>query len=98
MKPDSPMSGSAGKFQADQVTQLWLAPSPHRNQQLFSDHYINVILPKREGWQLIYSTVAWTGVSSPMADSGDCTIRTTPTSSIASTRSICPTCCKQTMS
>ena len=53
MKPDSPMSGSAGKFQADQVTQLALAPSPHRNQQLFSDHYLNVILPKREDWQML---------------------------------------------
>jgi hypothetical protein len=57
MKPDSPMSGSAGKFQADQVTQLSLAPSPHRNQQLFSDHYLNVILPKRADWQLMVPEV-----------------------------------------
>ena len=53
MKPDSPMSGSAGKLQADKVIQLSLAPSPHHNQQLFSDHYLNVILPKREDWQAL---------------------------------------------
>lgn len=53
MKPDSPMSGSAAEFPADTVIQLSLAPSPHRNQQLFSDHYLNVILPKREDWQML---------------------------------------------
>ncbi len=53
MKPDSPMSGSAGDTQAEKITQLSLAPSPHRNQQLFSDHYLNVILPKREEWQML---------------------------------------------
>ncbi len=53
MKPNSPMSGSAGEFPADTVIQLSLAPSPHRNQQLFSDHYLNVILPKREDWQVL---------------------------------------------
>ena len=52
MKPDSPMSGSAGKLHADKVIQLPLAPYPHRNQQLFSDHYLNIILPKREDWQM----------------------------------------------
>jgi hypothetical protein len=52
MKPDSPMSGSAGKLQADKVIQLSLEPYPHRNQQLFSDHYLNIILPKREDWQM----------------------------------------------
>jgi hypothetical protein len=51
MKPDSPMSGSAGELGTDKVIQLALAPSPHRNQQLFSDHYLNAILPKREDWQ-----------------------------------------------
>lgn len=34
-----------------QVRQLQLAPLPHRNQQLFSDHYLNVILPSRSAWQ-----------------------------------------------
>lgn len=53
MKPDSPMSGSAEKFQDDQAIQLVLAPSPHHNQQLFSDHYLNVILPKRADWQAL---------------------------------------------
>src|ERR1700730_728947 len=53
MKPDSPMSGSAGDTQADSIIQLALAPSPHRNQQLFSDHYLNVIIPKREDWQAL---------------------------------------------
>src|SRR2546421_6683962 len=55
MKPDSPMSGSAGELPAEKAIQLSLAPSPHRNQQLFSDHYLNVILPKREDWQLLVS-------------------------------------------
>src|SRR5258708_1291509 len=53
MKPDSPMSGSAGKLQADEVIQLSLAPYPHRNQQLFSDHYLNIILPRGEDWQMV---------------------------------------------
>src|SRR6266568_8925443 len=53
MEPDSPMSGSVSKTQADKVLQLSLAPYPHRNQQLFSDHYLNVILPRREDWQLL---------------------------------------------
>jgi type I restriction-modification system DNA methylase subunit len=26
---------------------------PHRNQQLFSDHYLNVILPDRPDWQML---------------------------------------------
>jgi len=26
---------------------------PHHNQQLFSDHYIDVILPQRQDWQLL---------------------------------------------
>src|SRR5438876_7931450 len=53
MKPDSPMSGNTGKLQADKVIQLSFAPSPHHNQQLFSDHYLNVILPKRQDWQAL---------------------------------------------
>jgi len=53
MNPNSPMSGNVGEFQADKVTQLAFAPYPHRNQQLFSDHYLNVILPRREDWQML---------------------------------------------
>src|SRR5579859_30519 len=53
MKSDSPMSSSASEFQANKVTQLSLAPYPHRNQQLFSDHYLNIILPRREDWQML---------------------------------------------
>jgi len=53
MNPNSPMSGNAREFQADKVTQLAFAPYPHRNQQLFSDHYLNVILPRREDWQML---------------------------------------------
>ncbi len=53
MKPNSPISGSAGELPVDKIIQLSLAPSPHRNQQLFSDHYLNVILPKREDWQML---------------------------------------------
>src|SRR5947199_3932710 len=33
--------------------QLSLTPQPHRNQQLFSDHYLNNILPKRPDWQML---------------------------------------------
>jgi len=53
MKPDSPMSDSGEELLSDKVIQLPLAPSPHRNQQLFSDHYLNAILPRREGWQML---------------------------------------------
>lgn len=37
----------------DQIVQLALAPAPHRNQQLFSDHYLNVLLPARPDWQAL---------------------------------------------
>jgi len=50
MNPNSPIGG---KFLVDQVTQLAFGPYPHRNQQLFSDHYLNVILPRREDWQML---------------------------------------------
>ncbi len=30
-----------------------LAAAPHRNQQLFSDYYLNTILPQRPEWQLL---------------------------------------------
>lgn len=53
MKPDSPMSGGAGELPVDTAIQLSLAPPPHRNQQMFSDHYLNVILPKRADWQAL---------------------------------------------
>ncbi len=53
MNPNSPMSGNVGEFQADKVTQLSFAAYPHRNQQLFSDHYLNGILPRREDWQML---------------------------------------------
>ncbi len=33
------------------VSQLPLISQSHRNQQLFSDYYLNVILPKRADWQ-----------------------------------------------
>ncbi|HWS85273.1 MAG TPA: Eco57I restriction-modification methylase domain-containing protein [Ktedonobacteraceae bacterium] len=48
MNSNSPMSGNA-----DKVTQLAFVPHPHRNQQLFSDHYLNVILPRRKDWQML---------------------------------------------
>src|SRR5260221_5435758 len=51
--PNLPMGGNTGTPQANKPIQLALAPSPHRNQQLFSDHYLNVILPKREDWQAL---------------------------------------------
>src|SRR6266849_5174997 len=54
MNPNSPMSGNVGEFQADKVTQLSFAAYPHRNQQLFSDHYLNGILPRREDWQILF--------------------------------------------
>ena len=40
------------------VMQLALTPHPHRNQQLFSDHYLNVILPRRPDWQGIADEAA----------------------------------------
>lgn len=30
-----------------------LTLAPHRNQQLFSDHYVNVLLPARSEWQVL---------------------------------------------
>ncbi|MBA3533616.1 MAG: Eco57I restriction-modification methylase domain-containing protein, partial [Ardenticatenales bacterium] len=37
------------------MTQLSLVEPYHRNQQLFSDHYLNVILPRRAEWQMLAS-------------------------------------------
>ena len=36
-----------------QPTQLALAVRPHQNAQLFSDHYLDVTLPKNKDWQLL---------------------------------------------
>ena len=33
------------------VSQILLPLPPHRNQQLFADYYLNMILPQREDWQ-----------------------------------------------
>ena len=35
------------------AVQLPLAAAPHRNQQLFSDYYLNTILPQRGDWKLL---------------------------------------------
>ena len=34
-------------------TQLPLTARPHNNQQLFSDHYLDAILPQRPDWQML---------------------------------------------
>jgi type I restriction-modification system DNA methylase subunit len=41
------------KTQGGQVVQVILPPAPHRNQQLFSNHYLDVILPGRQDWQML---------------------------------------------
>src|SRR5947209_10582286 len=51
MKSNPSVGGSASAQPAGKAIQLSLAQYPHRNQQLFSDHYLNVILPGREDWQ-----------------------------------------------
>ena len=38
--------------------QLPLAAPPHQNQQLFSDHYLNVILPARPDWRMAEAEAA----------------------------------------
>lgn len=53
MSPQAPKRGNAGKSQVENVVQLAHEPHPHRNQQLFSDHYLNVILPARTDWQML---------------------------------------------
>jgi Eco57I restriction-modification methylase/TaqI-like C-terminal specificity domain len=53
MKPTVPASGGTGEFQAEKVIQPSLALYPHRNQQLFSDHYLNILLPRRGDWQML---------------------------------------------
>jgi hypothetical protein len=38
---------------AGQMIQLPLPATPHRNQQLFSDHVLDDLLPRREDWQML---------------------------------------------
>jgi hypothetical protein len=47
------MERDASPGKQDKIVQLALAPAPHRNQQLFSDHYLNVLLPARAEWQAL---------------------------------------------
>lgn len=44
---------TAGTSSSHKIVQLSLTPAPHRNQQLFSDHYLNVLLPARPDWQIL---------------------------------------------
>ncbi|MGI9061713.1 MAG: Eco57I restriction-modification methylase domain-containing protein [Ktedonobacteraceae bacterium] len=53
MKSDALKDEYSGARQIDQAIQLTLTHYPHRNQQLFSDHYLNVILPGREDWRML---------------------------------------------
>src|SRR5579883_1498554 len=47
------MERDASPGKQDKIVQLALAPAPHRNQQLFSDHYLNALLPARPDWQVL---------------------------------------------
>ncbi len=38
--------------------QLPLVGGPHRNQQLFSDYYLNAILPQRPDWRALATEAA----------------------------------------
>ncbi len=51
MKSNARINEQQEKPNLSQIRQLQLVPSPHRNQQLFSDHYLNSILPRRSDWQ-----------------------------------------------
>ena len=54
MERDSATTGNTtNTSSAEQFVQLALASAPHRNQQLFSDYYLNVILPARSDWQVL---------------------------------------------
>ncbi|TMC24006.1 MAG: hypothetical protein E6J34_01205 [Chloroflexi bacterium] len=53
MKSNSRTNNKDQQPQVPQVQQLHFTPEPHSNQQLFSDHYLNVILPQRSDWQLL---------------------------------------------
>ena len=52
MAPHSPKKGAS---QAEQIVQAPLIAHPHHNQQLFSDHYLDVILPgpARPDWNAL---------------------------------------------
>jgi type I restriction-modification system DNA methylase subunit len=57
MESNRPKSKQKSQSEADRdkpqslpVVQLKLSPYPHRNQQLFSDHYLNNIGPSRPDW------------------------------------------------
>ena len=47
------MSGTS----AVSAMQLPLVARAHNNQQLFSDHYLDVILPRRADWRLLAELV-----------------------------------------
>lgn len=51
MESNTHRSKSTKKSEAPQAIQLALTSHPHRNQQLFSDHYLDTILPERADWQ-----------------------------------------------
>ena len=53
MKLDSFTNDNVGKPQANEAVQLSLMSYKHRNQQLFSDHYLNIILPQQPEWQML---------------------------------------------
>src|SRR5689334_22644802 len=36
-----------------EATQMVLTSLPHRNQQLFSDHYLDITLPERSDWKAL---------------------------------------------
>jgi hypothetical protein len=46
----TPTRKRASASHAEQVVEHALAPAAHRNQQLFSDHYLNVTVPARPEW------------------------------------------------
>lgn len=47
------MERDSSQEDRERVVQLVLALAPHRNQQLFSNHYLNVLLPARNDWQAL---------------------------------------------
>jgi hypothetical protein len=51
--PHPSRSGPSGDHPAGQAIQLAFATAPHRNQQLFSDHVLDDLLPSREDWQML---------------------------------------------
>lgn len=53
MKRKAPNNAHTENIQVEQTAKIALLSRPHRNQRLFSDHYLNVILPARMDWQLL---------------------------------------------